>query len=135
MKQEDTTRAFTIRGEKCQFMPIAAFRELYNLDEDFAVSLFQPKDYQGLGSINGAGASLHQVYESVIAAIPEQNPQAGWRAFLLELQILFRQQLLAINKQVGLKSSEIDYAVLKFGAICQEFLHRLIEYRMGAKPV
>jgi hypothetical protein len=70
MRPNANAREFTIRGQVCQFMPLEEFQEIYGLEKDFAVSLFQLKDTQGLGSINGAGASFHQVYDKLIAAMP-----------------------------------------------------------------
>jgi hypothetical protein len=125
--------AFIIRGQVRQFIAIEEFRESYQLGDDFAVELFQPKSYQGLGSIEGAGAALATFYETIIAAIPSHTPKSGWMAFLMELQILFRHQLYTINAHIGLKASEIDYAVLNFGAICQEFISSLINKRMRGK--
>ena len=56
-------------------------------------------------------------------------------AFSLQLQILLRRQLYAINAQVGLKVSEIDFAVLNFGAICREYVHNMINNRMRGKAI
>jgi hypothetical protein len=127
-------KEFIIRGEVRQFIAITEFRENYQLEDNFAVALFQPKDYQGLGSIEGAASDLATFYETMIVAIPNHTPKSGWVAFLMELQILFRHQLYAINGHIGLKASEINYAVLNFGAICQEFVSSLITKRIRGEP-
>jgi hypothetical protein len=123
-------KEFIIRGQARQFIAIAEFRENYQLEDNFALELFQPKDYQELGSIEGAGSDLAAFYETILAAIPSHTPGSGWMAFLMELQILFRHQLYAINAHIGLKASEVDYAALNFGVICQEFISSLINKRM-----
>jgi hypothetical protein len=135
MTDPNLIREFIIRGEPRQFIPIDQFREMYRLEGDFGIALFQPKDYRGLGTIEGAGAALRYVHETMIAAIPVHSPPAGWTAFTLELQIRFRLLLSEINGQVGLKNSEMDYAVVNFGAICQAYLNSLMSSRMRGKPV
>jgi hypothetical protein len=127
--------ALMIRGQRCQFMPLETFRAMYGLDSGFGITLFQPKDYRDLGSIEGAGIALRNVYATLLAAVPDLPPPTGWMAFTLQLQILLRQQLYAINAQVGLKTSEIDFAVLNFGAICQEYVYSLMNNRMRGKPI
>jgi hypothetical protein len=124
-----------IRGQLFHSIPLETFRTMYGLDSDFGITLFQPKDYRELGSIEGAGTALRNVYATLLAAIPDIPPPTGWMAFTLQLQILLRRQLYAINAQVGLKTSEIDFAVLNFGAICQEYVHRMINNRMRGKPI
>lgn len=126
---------FRIDGTPRKFVPIRFFREKYGLLDDFGVSLFAPKSFTGLGSIERAGKGLQAVRAKVLSVVPSQMPANGWGALTLTLQIIFRDALYAINSQVGLKRSEIEYAVAGFGDVCQLYVNAQLSAQMtGATP-
>ena len=120
------------RQSRC-FVPISGFRTQFSLPGDFGVNMFMPKDYTGLGRINHAGNELQMVYENLLASIPTSPPDS-WMGLTINLQSVFHQQLCAINAKVGLKRSEIEYAVIGFGQVCQGFVHQLLVSRMKNQP-
>lgn len=121
----------TIDGQKREFIPIQAFRQKYRLPADFGVTTFYQKNFEGKGSIQGAGMALHELRQAMIDAIPEGNPpQNGWLTFSLELQLQFHRKLVEINPQVGLQQSEVEYAVAGFGDVCQAYIQAAMSARM-----
>jgi hypothetical protein len=90
-----------------------------------------PKDYSGLGNIGGARAALQAVREAVLEAVPRQQPSQGWLASTLTLQIEFRRELYGVNDRIGLKPSEVDFAVMGFGEVCQAFVYALLHAQMN----
>lgn len=123
-----------INGKCCHFIPIREFRIRHLLPPEFGTSAFLPKDYAGLGRIDQAGAELQMVHASVVASVPDSLP-ASWMGLTLELQEVFHTQLCMINHKVGLKRSEIEYAVLGFGEVCQSFVHGLMNAWMYRQPI
>jgi hypothetical protein len=113
-----------------QFEPIEHFRAEKRLPRDFGVRLFQPKNYAGLGSIYNAGESLRQLHDAVICAVPADIPPLGWQVALIKLQVLFQAKLREINSVIGLRQTEIDYAVNGFGEVTQRYLYALLSARM-----
>lgn len=116
----------TIEGVPRDFEPIRAFRAAYNLPPDFGVALFEPKDYSGLGSIDGAGAELNGVRAAVLAANPDRLPLLGWLAFIPQLTSLFTAQLNQINSKVRLHDVEIEFAAAGFADVCQAVVYALL---------
>lgn len=121
-------------GEPREFVPVKAFRAAHGLPPAFGVSLFEPKDYTGLGSIEAAGAQLNRVRAAVLNALPARLAALEWLAFLPQLNTLFASQLYAINDVVGLKDVEIDFAVGGFSDVCQAFAYALVRAGSERKP-
>jgi hypothetical protein len=123
-----------IDGQLRGFVPVGGFRSQFSLPADFGISLFMPKNYTGLGRIDHAGNELQMVYENLLASIPTSPPDS-WMGLTIDLQGIFHRQLCTINAKVGLKRSEIEYAVIGFGQVCQSFVHQLIVSRMKNQPI
>jgi hypothetical protein len=117
-----------------QFESMEDFRAEKGLASDFGISLFQPKNYAGLGSIKNAGEALRQLHNAVVEAVPARLPALGWQASLVSLQMLFQAKLREINPQIGLRTSEIDYAVSGFGEVMQRYLYALMSARLRGQP-
>jgi len=124
----------TINGNVVQFIPIHTFRLTYNLPSEFSVRFFMPKDESHLGHIDGSYLELQILHQAVLASIPA-SPPPSWIALGLELQQVFHRQLCAINAKIGLKRSEIEYAVVGFGQVIQSFIHRTVVAFMKEKPI
>jgi hypothetical protein len=111
---------FLIDGHPRTLISIKDFRAQFNLPPEFKVSLFEPKDYAGLGSIERAGTELNSVRRAVLDAIPPRITQQTLLADVLpNLERGFEAQLYAINAQVGLKDAEIGFAVSGFSDVCR----------------
>lgn len=121
-------------GESHSFTPVKAFRAEYDLPSSFGVALFEPKDFTGLGSIDGAGVQLNTVREGVLNAMPAQMNAANWLTFLPQLTALFKNELYSINDAVQLHDVEIDFAAGGFGDVCQAFAYALLRARAESKP-
>jgi hypothetical protein len=113
----------TIEGTPRQFEPIKAFRAKHDLPPEFGVALFEPKDYNGLGRIDRAGADLNSVRATVLDAIPAKMALRDWLNFIPDLTDLFRRALEAINLKVGLHDVEIEYAAAGFADVCQAVVY------------
>jgi hypothetical protein len=124
-----------IDGAACEFVPIKSFRAEYNLPPAFSVALFEPKDYAGLGRIDRAGSELNDVRRAVLDALPERLSINAWLTFLPQLEALFRDKLVKINAQVGLREVEIDFAVAGFGDVCRALLYALLRARAENRPI
>ncbi len=109
----------TVDGTPREFEPIKAFRHTHQLPPEFGVALFEPKDYNGLGRIDRAGAELNRVRAAVLSAIPPNLPLRGWLAFIPDLTRIFRRKLEEINPIVNLHDVEIEYAAAGFSDVCQ----------------
>lgn len=121
----------TINGEPRLFEPIKAFRLSHDLTPEFGVALFEPKDYTGLGRIDGAGADLNAVRAAVLAAIPLGLSLRDWVVFVPELTRLFTGKLYEINPRVNLHDVEIEFAAAGFADVCQAAVYAHLR---GAAP-
>jgi hypothetical protein len=124
----------TIDGKPREFIPIKAFRAEYGLPPTFGVALFEPKEWEGLGRIDRAGAELNSVRAAVLAALPAALPPSGWLAFLPDLSRRFEAKLWEINPQVGLKDVEIEFAVGGFSDVCQAMAYALLRAGAAGDP-
>ncbi len=113
----------TIDGAPREFTPIKLFRQACDLPPEFGVSLFEPKDYTGLGRIDQAGAELNEVRAAVLAAIPPQLTVQQWLSFTPELTRLFTDRLYEINAKVRLHDVEIEFAAAGFADVCQALIY------------
>ncbi|MFN8374841.1 MAG: hypothetical protein U0694_18420 [Anaerolineae bacterium] len=122
---------FIIDGQPRSFISLKDFRAEQHLPPDFTVSLFEPKDYTGLGSIERAGAELNSVRQALLNAVPPRITQEALLTTLLpHLERLFENQLYAINPQVGLKDAEIGFAVSGLADVCRAWCYALIRARI-----
>ncbi|MDX1992708.1 MAG: hypothetical protein SF029_09970 [bacterium] len=122
-------------GSLHTMIPIQDFRKTHHLPPDFGVATFAPKDYTGLGSIDRAGDVLHDVRTEIVAAVPERKPPQGWMTFSLELQLRFHRLLRKVNPQIGLRPSEIEYAVAGFGDVIQTYTLALMKAQSSGRPL
>ncbi|MEO8611999.1 MAG: hypothetical protein ABI690_29145 [Chloroflexota bacterium] len=118
----------TIDGSPRQMIPIKDFRATHNLPPDFGVAYFEPKDYDGLGRIDHAGAELNSVRTAMLDALPQFMPARNWLTFLPDYARLFESQLYGINAQVGLKDVEIEFAVAGLSDVCQAAAYALLRF-------
>lgn len=115
-------------GEQLQtLIPLQHFREQWHLPDDFGVALFEPKEWTGLGSMEGAGRDLSLVRQRIVQAVPMPLAPAGLRIAVEGLTRYFEQELQAANTQVGLREVEVDFAVAGFGDVLQAIAYRLIQ--------
>ncbi len=99
------------------FEPIRNFRERFGLQETFGVSGFQPKSYAGLGSIERAGADLNNLRRNILAAVPLSIPVSHLFSAASELSDVFEREMERINAVIGLRESEIGFAVAGFSDV------------------
>lgn len=124
----------TIDGQMRDFMDIRSFRAEHTLPPEFSVALFEPKDYTGLASIEGAGAELNGVREAVLAFIPPTLTVSKFPDLVARLASFFRAELEAINLRVKLKPEEIDFAVAGFEDVCRALMYALIQAHATHTP-
>ncbi len=125
-----------IGGVRREFVPLPALSQQWGLPDEFCIAHFEPKDWQGLGSLDGAGKALEKVKQQVLRATPRRltaNSLPGW---VEPLTGVFRRALVGANEEVGLRESEIDFAVAGFRAITQAVADHLIRlsYANRADP-
>lgn len=113
----------TVDGVAHDFEPIRAFRLKHNLPQDFSSAQFEPKDYNGLGRIDHAGAELNHARTAVLNAIPASLTLRDWLSYIPELTDHFRRTLESINDNVGLRDVEIEYAAAGFADVCQAVVY------------
>jgi hypothetical protein len=116
----------TIDGAARQFVPVKAFRAEHGLPPEFGVALFEPKDFAGLGRIDGAGADLNAVRTAVLNAIPAELALRGWLGFVPTLTDVFTAQLRDINARVNLRDVEIEFAAAGFADVCNATVYALL---------
>jgi hypothetical protein len=116
------------------FIPIRQFRETHHLDNTFGVSLFEPKDYTGLGSLDDASEPLKQLREMVLQSIPKMIHISDLIRLADQLQVTFQNALTAINDRVQLRESEVDFAVAGFGDVLQAMIYKMIPNVSQQKP-
>jgi hypothetical protein len=127
---------FLIDGQPRTLSPLKDFRAQHGLPPEFKVSLFEPKDYAGLGNIERAGADLNAVRHLVLASIPPHVTQATlFSDALPRLERVFEQQLYAINPVVGLKDVEIGFAVSGFADVCRAWGYAFVRARIDKTPL
>jgi hypothetical protein len=95
-----------IDGDIRQLIPIRAYRATHHLPDNFGVAYFEPKDFDGLASIDNLPPhTLEEIHAATLRAIP---------ADIDGIVQAFRQALLDANSAIHLKDVELDYAVNGF---------------------
>jgi hypothetical protein len=115
-----------IDGVARDFIPLPVARAALDLPEDFGVALFEPKDYTGLGRIDGAGEALHALRDAVLAAdraLADADPLARCDA----LTAVFERELRRINPAIGLREPEIGFAVSGFSDVLRAWAYARIQ--------
>jgi hypothetical protein len=123
----------TINDNRHEFIPIKVYRAAHALPDSFGVAHFEPKDYAGLGSMDGAGAALNDVRAVVLAHmdtldIDRASPLA-WLNAIPTLEATFERALIAVNDGIGLRPVEIGFAVAGFGDVCRAVAYEQIRAR------
>lgn len=99
-----------INHQRYTLTPIRQFRAEYQLPDDFGVGLFEPKDFTGMASIDGAGDALKTLRQTVLERLSSSKPDLLNSDFW-EYDIgLFYHTLKKVNDAIGLKDAEIDFA-------------------------
>jgi hypothetical protein len=124
-----------IDQEVQKFVPIKDFRQQHDLSYEFGVSLFEPKDYAGLGRVDnaGAGAELNELRRIILDSIPTEMSLQGWLDFLPHLSQLFQSLLVQINPEIGLREPEIDHAVAGFTDVCHAWVYAMVRSRKSGE--
>jgi HAD superfamily hydrolase (TIGR01509 family) len=78
------------------------------------------------------GDTPYDIEAALLASVPDV-PQGSWMGFTLELQQSFHRLLWDINHKVGLRRSEVEYAVVGLGEVCQSFIHMAMKERMSGR--
>jgi hypothetical protein len=109
------------------FIPLPAFRSQKGLPDEFNLAYFEPKDWQGLGRLDGSGKALATVRHQVISAVPASITLTELIPQVESLTHLFHFELAAINSQIGLRDIEVEFAVAGFADIMQSVAYQLIQ--------
>jgi hypothetical protein len=117
----------TIAGYTHTFIPLQIFRSQWGLPDDFNLAYFEPKDWQGLGSLEGSGKALAIVRQRMIEAVPQTIILAQLISQVEALTNLFYRELAAINSQIGLRDVEVDFAVAGFADVSQSVAYHLMQ--------
>lgn len=101
------------------------------------MTIFETKEWQGLGSVEGAGQALATVRQQVLQAVPTQLTLPGLRPIVTELTNLFRRELEIANQQIGLRPVEVDFAVSGFYDILDAMVFHLFDltHRYSAEEI
>jgi len=103
------------------------FRAKWGLPNSFQMAYFEPKEWEGLGSLDGAGPALATARQHVIQAVPSQITFTKLLSTVDDLSHIFRHELGVANVQVGLRTVEVDFAVSGFNDVLQAVAYRLME--------
>lgn len=102
-------------------LSLTRFSLAYGAPAGFGAAAFEPKAYDGLGSIAGAeaAAALARI-EAAVAAVPVQPAGAAglwqrtWPACVDALTAAFAEALWADNPAFGLHESAVEFAIAGF---------------------
>lgn len=125
---------YPVEGVLCDFMPIADFRAMHHLPEEWGVGTFEPKHNPQLGRIDGAGAHLNHLRLTLLQATTTPRDVYGYLAHYDALARLFERELRAINPHVGLSDAEIDFAVAGFSDANQNYAYACIRAHTTRQP-
>jgi len=100
-----------IDGALHRLIPIKQFRAEQALPERFGVDAFTPKDWTELGRLDSAGTELNELRAALLASLPSHLTPTGWMNQLPDYVRQFDKGLRGLNAQVGLRESEIEFAV------------------------
>lgn len=117
----------TINGQPHTFIPLPAFRQQRGLPEAFSLAYFEPKDWQGLGSLDGSGKALALLRQHLLEAIPTTVSLAELIFQVQALTDYFYRELVAINPQIGLREVEVEFAVAGLADVLQSVAYHLIQ--------
>lgn len=113
-----------IDGVEQILIPIKEFREDYDLADKFGIVQFEPKDYEGLGSLDNAGVQMNQLRLNVLNSVPDSIQIQMVMSLIDQLQITFQNELYAINDAVSLRDVEVEFAVAGFGDVLRSMIYQ-----------
>ncbi|NJN95965.1 MAG: hypothetical protein HC875_18580 [Anaerolineales bacterium] len=116
-----------IDGQCQTFIPLATFRSQRGLPPEFAVAYFEPKEWQGLGSMEGSSQALLQMRQRLLDAVPQTVPLTELIPQAQAITDCFHHELAAINSQIGLREVEVEFAVAGFADVMQSVAYNLIQ--------
>ena len=116
-----------INNQNRTLIPIQTFRAQLGLPDSFQMAYFESKEWEGLGSLDGAGPALATTRQHVIQAVPPQITLTDLLSTVDDLNYIFRHELGAANVQVGLRTIEVDFAVSGFYDVLQAVAYRLVQ--------
>jgi len=115
---------------------LEAFRAQFELPDTFGVAEFEPKNWVGLGSMDGAGQGLKRVEQAVLNMLPGQVSPAHLLDLGDGLSTRFYQELKIANQEIGLSPVEVEFAVAGFKDVLQGISYQLIQqYKLPGDPL
>lgn len=109
-----------------EFIPIKDFRHTHNLPNTFGIVQFEPKNYEGLGSLDDAGAPMNELREHVLQLIPDTVTIQELMQFIDHIQLQFQTDFFNINESIALKDVEIEFATAGFGDVLRAMMYKMI---------
>jgi hypothetical protein len=115
-----------IDGALRSLTPLRQFMAERGLPPDFSMRRFSPKSFEGMGSVEGAGAALAEMREAVVAAVPPGLPVTAWLSAIPDWVRVFAEQFDTHNPAFGLRPVEIDFAVSSFSDVLQAWAYACV---------
>ncbi len=123
-----------IEGAPRNLVPIQAFRTAQKLPSAFGVTLFEPKDFSGLGRLEASADALHTLRERVLNEVAPNLPPLQWLDLFERLASCFEAELRAANAQIGLRESEIGFAVSGFSDVLNTYAYAVVRAEVEQTP-
>ncbi len=112
-----------INHQRHTLIPIRQFRTDYHLPDNFGVAYFEPKDFTGMASIDGAGDALDSLRQAMLGLVlPPTTPIPSFET-IEKIVHQFDTTLRAVNQHIGLREVEIGYATSGFGDVLNAWLY------------
>ncbi|MBE0690446.1 MAG: hypothetical protein IH587_10045 [Anaerolineae bacterium] len=118
----------TVDGTLRELTSLKSFVEQHDLPPTFGVAYFTPKDYGGLGNIDGAaaGMALNQMRAAMIARVPARVAPADLPSAVTRLAAYFREEMDKVNPAAGLRPQEVEFAVAGFADVVHKYAFSLL---------
>jgi len=112
-----------INHQRHTLTPIRQFRLDYHLPDNFGVAHFEPKDFTGMASIDGAGDALDSLRQAIVdIVLPRTTPIPTFET-IEKIIRQFDKALRTVNQHIGLRDVEIGYATSGFGDMLNAWLY------------
>ncbi|MBA3531837.1 MAG: hypothetical protein H0T73_07960 [Ardenticatenales bacterium] len=115
-----------IENQRRTLEPLGTFRRQWGLPESFGVAYFEPKEWDGLGTMDGSREALATLQARVVAAVPALVKASDLLREVERLTALFHREFDEANAQVGLRDVEVEYAVAGFENVLQSVASHLV---------
>ncbi|MCE7946032.1 MAG: hypothetical protein DYG88_01235 [Chloroflexi bacterium CFX4] len=123
-----------IEGAPRTLVPIQAFRIEQKLPNAFGVPFFEPKDFSGLGRLDNSADALHTLRERVLEEVVPNLPPLQWLTLFEHLTWCFETELRAANAVIGLRESEIGFAVSGFADVLNTYAYAVVRAEAENAP-